>query len=85
VQDVTQEQNDVFEKVANIISTKTKVKKEEITLDSDFELDLKLDSLDIVEIVMAIEEEFDITIPDEDVQKLRTVKAAVEYIRNKIS
>jgi acyl carrier protein len=49
VQDVTQEQNDVFEKVANIISTKTKVKKEEITLDSDFELDLKLDSLDIVE------------------------------------
>jgi acyl carrier protein len=54
VQDVTQEQNDVFEKVANIISTKTKVKKEEITLDSDFELDLKLDSLDIVEIVMAI-------------------------------
>ncbi|MFZ8847708.1 MAG: acyl carrier protein [Minisyncoccia bacterium] len=85
MQDVTQEQNDVFEKVANIISTKTKVKKEEITLDSDFELDLKLDSLDIVEIVMAIEEEFDITIPDEDVQKLRTVKAAVEYIRNKIS
>jgi acyl carrier protein len=85
VQDVTQEQNDVFEKVANIISTKTKVKKEEITLDSDFELDLKLDSLDIVEIVMAIEEEFDITIPDDDVQKLRTVKDAVEYIRNKIS
>ena len=75
----------VFEKLATIISTKTKVKKEEITLDSDFEVDLKLDSLDIVEIVMAIEEEFDITIPDDDVQKLRTVKAAVEYIRNKIS
>jgi acyl carrier protein len=75
----------VFEKLATIISTKTKVKKEEITLDSDFELDLKLDSLDIVEIVMAIEEEFNITIPDEDVQKLRTVKDAVEYIRNKIS
>jgi acyl carrier protein len=85
VQDVTQEQNDVFEKVANIISRKTKVNKEEITLDSDFELDLKLDSLDIVEIVMAIEEEFDITIPDEDVQKLRKVKDAVEYIRNKSS
>jgi acyl carrier protein len=85
VQDVTQEQNDVFEKVANIISTKTKVKKEEITLDSDFELDLKLDSLDIVEIVMAIEEKFNITIPDDDVQKLRTVKDAVEYIRNKSS
>jgi acyl carrier protein len=85
VQDVTQEQNDVFEKVANIISTKTKVNKEEITLDSDFELDLKLDSLDIVEIVMAIEEEFDITISDDDLQKLRTVKDAVEYIRNKIS
>jgi acyl carrier protein len=78
-------QNDVFERLANIISTKTKVKKEEIKLDSDFELDLKLDSLDIVEIVMAIEDEFNITIPDEDVQKLRTVKDAVEYIRNKIS
>ena len=75
----------VFEKLATIISTKTKVKKEEITLDSDFELDLKLDSLDIVEIVMAIEEEFNITIPDEDVQKLRKVKDAVEYIQNKIS
>jgi acyl carrier protein len=75
----------VFEKLATIISTKTKVKKEEITLDSDFELDLKLDSLDIVEIVMAIEEEFNITISDDDVQKLKTVKDAVEYIRNKIS
>jgi len=78
-------QNDIFERLANIISTKTKVKKEEITLDSDFELDLKLDSLDIVEIVMAIEEEFNITISDDDVQKLKTVKDAVEYIQNKIS
>jgi acyl carrier protein len=78
-------QNDVFERLANIISTKTKVKKEEITLDSDFELDLNLDSLDIVEIVMAIEEEFNITISDDDVLKLKTVKDAVEYIQNKIS
>ncbi len=78
-------QNDVFERLANIISTKTKVKKEEITLDSDFELDLNLDSLDIVEIIMAIEEEFNITIPDDDVQKLKTVRDAVEYIRSKIS
>ena len=77
--------HDVFERLANIISTKTKVKKEEIKLDSDFELDLNLDSLDIVEIVMAIEEEFNITIPDDDVQKLKTVKDAVEYIQNKIS
>lgn len=77
--------NDVFERLANIISTKTKVKKEEITLDSDFELDLNLDSLDIVEIVMAIEDEFNITISDDDVLKLKTVKDAVEYIQNKIS
>ena len=75
----------VFEKLATIISTKTKVKKEEITLDSDFELDLNLDSLDIVEIVMAIEDEFNITISDDDVLKLKTVKDAVEYIQNKIS
>jgi acyl carrier protein len=78
-------QKDVFERLANIISTKTKVKKEEITLDSDFELDLNLDSLDIVEIVMAIEDEFNITISDDDVLKLKTVKDAVEYIQNKIS
>jgi acyl carrier protein len=78
-------QNDVFERLVNIISTKTKVKKEEIRLDSDFELDLKLDSLDIVEIVMAIEDEFNITISDDDVLKLKTVKDAVEYIQNKIS
>jgi acyl carrier protein len=75
----------VFEKLATIIATKTKVKKEEITLDSDFELDLKLDSLDIVEIVMAIEDEFNITISDDDVLKLKTVKDAVEYIKSKIS
>ena len=75
----------VFEKLATIISTMTKVKKEEITLDSDFELDLNLDSLDIVEIVMAIEDEFNITISDDDVLKLKTVKDAVEYIQNKIS
>jgi acyl carrier protein len=78
-------QNDIFERLANIISTKTKVKKEEIRLESDFELDLNLDSLDIVEIVMAIEEEFNITISDDDIQKLKTVKDAVEYIQNKIS
>jgi acyl carrier protein len=78
-------QDDVFERLANIISTRARVNKEEIRLDSDFELDLKLDSLDIVEIVMAIEEEFNITIPDDDVQKLKTVRDAVEYIRSKIS
>jgi acyl carrier protein len=78
-------QNDIFERLANIISTKTKVKKEEIRLESDFELDLNLDSLDIVEIVMAIEEEFNITISDDDIQKLKTVKDAVEYIKSKIS
>lgn len=78
-------QENVFERLANIISSKTKVKKEEIRLESDFELDLNLDSLDIVEIVMAIEDEFNITISDDDIQKLKTVKDAVEYIQNKIS
>jgi len=77
--------NEVFEKLADIISTRTKIKKEDITLESDFELDLKLDSLDIVELIMAIEEEFNINIPDEDIQKLKTVKDAVEYISNRIS
>jgi acyl carrier protein len=54
----------------------------EITEDSKFIEDLGADSLDVVELVMALEEAFDIEIPDEDAEKILTVKDAIEYIEN---
>ncbi|HAA81323.1 MAG TPA: acyl carrier protein, partial [Thermoanaerobacter sp.] len=55
---------------------------EEITMESSFIDDLGADSLDIVELIMALEEEFDIEIPDEDAEKIKTVGDVVEYLSN---
>lgn len=70
----------IFNKVRSIVAEQLGVDEEEITPNTSFE-DLNADSLDIVELIMALEEEFDIEIPDEDAEKLTTVGAAVEYIR----
>jgi acyl carrier protein len=59
------------------------VPKEEVTLESSIIEDLKADSLDVVELVMELEDEFDITIPDDDYEKLRTVGDAIRYIESK--
>ena len=56
------------------------VEEDEVTLETSFE-ELNADSLDIVELIMALEEEFDIDIPDEEAEKLRTVGDAVKYIK----
>ena len=69
----------VFDKIKNIITEQLDVDEASITLETSFE-DLDADSIDIVELVMAIEEEFDIEIPDEEAEKLTTVGAAVDYI-----
>jgi acyl carrier protein len=74
--------DNIFNKVKSIVAEQLGVDEEEITLDTSFE-DLNADSLDIVELIMALEEEFDIEIPDEDAEKLTTVGAAVEYIRER--
>ncbi len=71
---------EIFEKVRDIISERCKIDKNSINLDSDFELDLQLDSLDIVEITMKIEEEFNININDEDVMRMRKISDVVDYI-----
>ncbi|MCL6610888.1 MAG: acyl carrier protein [Peptococcaceae bacterium] len=71
----------VFEKVRAIISEQLGVDENDITMESSFIEDLGADSLDIVELVMALEEEFDIVIPDEDAEKIRTVGEAVKYIQ----
>jgi len=75
----------VDEKVKDIISEQLGVKKEEIKPESSFIDDLGADSLDTVEVVMALEEEFGIEIPDEDAEKITTVGDAAKYIENKLS
>ncbi|MCF7908717.1 MAG: acyl carrier protein [Candidatus Omnitrophica bacterium] len=75
----------VDEKVKDIISEQLGVKKEEIKPESSFIDDLGADSLDTVEVVMALEEEFGIEIPDEDAEKITTVGEAVKYIDNKVT
>ncbi len=70
----------VQDKVIKVIAEKLGVEKSEIVLDASLVDDLGADSLDLVELVMTMEEEFDIEIPDEDAEKLVTVKDAIEYI-----
>jgi len=72
----------IAEKVKAIIVEQLGVEEEEVNLESSFIEDLGADSLDIVELVMAFEEEFDIVIPDENAEKIRTVGQAVKYIQD---
>ena len=69
--------------VKKIVSEKLSVSIDEVKLDSNFIDDLKADSLDIVELGMAFEDKFGVSIPDEDYEKLRTVNDAVQYIETK--
>lgn len=71
------------EKVIGIVSEQLGVPKEEVTLESSFVDDLKADSLDVVELVMEFEDEFGITIPDDDYDKIKTVGDAITYIDEK--
>jgi acyl carrier protein len=73
----------IFEKVKEIAVDQLGVDEDEVTMESSFLDDLGADSLDIVELVMAIEEEFNVEIPDEDAEKIRSVGDAVEYIKAK--
>jgi acyl carrier protein len=72
----------VADKVKSIIVEQLGVDEEEVTLDASFTDDLGADSLDIVELVMAFEEEFGIEIPDEEAEKISNVREAVDYIQN---
>ena len=71
------------EKVIGIVSEQLGVPKEEVTRESSFVDDLKADSLDVVELVMEFEDEFGITIPDDDYDKIKTVGDAITYIDDK--
>ncbi|HHW99709.1 MAG TPA: acyl carrier protein [Acholeplasmataceae bacterium] len=73
----------VFEKVRKLIATELNIKEEEIKLESDLTQDLGADSLDAVELIMAIEDEFDVQVSDEEAQNIRTVKDIVDYLSKK--
>lgn len=70
----------IFEKIKSIITDQINVEEDEITLETSFIDGLGADSLDLVELMIALEEEFDIMIPEEDIDKISTVGDAVEYI-----
>jgi acyl carrier protein len=70
----------VDQRVKAIVAEQLGVKEEQVTSDASFVDDLGADSLDTVELVMALEEEFEIEIPDEDAEKITTVQQAIDYI-----
>lgn len=70
-----------FNKVKSVIVDLLKTDEDSITMESSFVDDLGADSLDLVELIMGLESEFDIEIPDEDAEKIQTVGDAVEYIK----
>ncbi len=73
-----------FDKVKNIVVEQLGVSEADVQIDSTFIDDLGADSLDIVELIMAFEEEFDIEIPDDAAEKIKTVRDAVDYIEKQI-
>ena len=75
---------EVLKKVKDIIVEQLGVSESSITMEASFIDDLGADSLDIVELIMALEEEFDIEIPDSDAEKVVTVEDVVEYIKENV-
>ena len=74
----------VFEKVRELLSEQLEIDPDEITLDTDIVNDLGADSLDLVDFVMSLEDEFDKEIPDEDVEGIKTIGDIVSYIENSL-
>lgn len=78
-------QEEIFEKVKGIIVEQLGVAETAVTMEASFIDDLGADSLDIVELIMALEEEFDIEIPDADAEKVVTVTDVVDYIKDHVA
>ena len=75
---------EIQDKVMQIVSEQMSVDKDELSRETSFVNDLNADSLDTVELVMELEDEFDLTIPDEEAEKLKTVGNAIDYIQTHI-
>ena len=76
--------SDTFEEVKTVIGAELEVEEDQITMDSVIVEDLGADSLDVVELIMRLEEKFDVEIPDEDAEKIQTVGDAVNFIQAKL-
>ncbi|MFN7247131.1 MAG: acyl carrier protein [Microcystis sp.] len=74
----------IFDRVKRVVLEQLDAEPEKVTPEASFANDLQADSLDVVELVMALEEEFDIEIPDEAAEQIDTVGKAVEYINEKV-
>lgn len=72
----------VFEKISDILSEQLDIEKNKITMELSITDDLGADSLDLVDLLMSLEDEFDIEVPDEDVEKIKTVGDMVKYIED---
>lgn len=75
---------EILDKIKNILVDQLGVKPEDVTIKASLQDDLGADSLDVVELVMALEEEFELKISDEDAEKIVTVGDAIEYIKSQI-
>jgi len=75
---------ELFEQIKSVVSEQLGIKTEDIKEESSFKDDLGADSLDLVELVMTLEENFDIEIPDEDAEKLRKISDVIKYIEKKL-
>ena len=78
------EHDEVFAKVKEVIVDQLGVDEDDVTADASFVDDLGADSLDIVELVMALEDQFETSIPDEEAESIKTVADAVDYILTKM-
>lgn len=75
---------DIFETVKSVVAEQLGIDESEITMESSFNDDLEADSLDIVELMMALEDEFKIEISDDDAGKISTIGDVVEYIKDRV-
>ncbi len=71
-----------FDKIKAILAEQLDVDEDSLTMETDIAKDLNADSLDVVEILMSIEDEFDVEIPDEEIENIKTIGDLVEYIEN---
>ena len=79
----TMEETDMLGKLIEIVAEQLHVEETEVKPETDFKEDLRADSLDLFELVMALEEEYDVEIPTEDLEKLTTVQAVLDYLKQK--